>query len=168
MDEVQNSIRISVIDDEPLTLELLTVILGDLAQVDVALGSQRSLAAALGNPPDLVLCDLTMPGIDRIEVCRRLRRDPQTAQGSCYLSRLAWTSPTRSQRYPPALLITSKKPLSVLLTSCLHRRYFNDRLASEWGRHWATKPMAICGFGGPGVILSCSMTYTVTSRVTGA
>ena len=38
-----------------------------------------ALRAVASAPPDLVLLDLNLPGMDGIEVCRRLRRDPRTA-----------------------------------------------------------------------------------------
>ena len=41
--------------------------------VDVAADGQMGLIAARDNPPDLVVLDLMLPGIDGLEVCRRLR-----------------------------------------------------------------------------------------------
>lgn len=37
------------------------------------------LQTALSDPPDLVVLDLNLPGLDGLEVCRRLRKDPATA-----------------------------------------------------------------------------------------
>ncbi|HEX6122741.1 MAG TPA: response regulator transcription factor, partial [Ktedonobacterales bacterium] len=41
--------------------------------VDVALRGSEALSKALEHPPDLVILDLNLPGLDGIEVCRRLR-----------------------------------------------------------------------------------------------
>jgi two-component system response regulator MprA len=41
--------------------------------VDVALRGDEALQKALGHPPDLVILDVMMPGMDGFEVCRRLR-----------------------------------------------------------------------------------------------
>src|SRR5689334_9663367 len=39
-----------------------------------------ALLAAARTPPDLVLLDIVMPGLDGYEVCRRLRQMPETAE----------------------------------------------------------------------------------------
>ena len=39
----------------------------------------HALAAAKSTPPDLVILDLMLPGIDGLEVCQALRSDPRTA-----------------------------------------------------------------------------------------
>src|SRR5207247_1287565 len=41
--------------------------------VDVAENGEAGLQHALVNPPDVVVLDVLMPGLDGIEVCRRLR-----------------------------------------------------------------------------------------------
>jgi two-component system response regulator MprA len=41
--------------------------------VEVALDGPGALASAASHPPDLVLLDVMLPGIDGVEVCRRLR-----------------------------------------------------------------------------------------------
>ncbi len=42
-------------------------------QVSVALDGETGLKAARDNPPDLVVLDVMLPGLDGMEVCRRLR-----------------------------------------------------------------------------------------------
>src|SRR5437762_3234478 len=48
-------------------------------QVAEADSGEEGLAAAARRPPDLILLDITMPGIDGIETCRRLKAAPATA-----------------------------------------------------------------------------------------
>jgi DNA-binding response OmpR family regulator len=48
--------------------------------VTVAHDGERALREAEQNPPDAVLLDLNLPGMDGIEVCRELRRRPPTAR----------------------------------------------------------------------------------------
>src|SRR5437588_242353 len=46
----------------------------------IALSGEQGLTEALNqrNPPALILLDLMLPGMSGIELCRRLRREPQT------------------------------------------------------------------------------------------
>ena len=66
--------RALVVDDEP---SLVTVVAGYLQRegyaVDTAADGEAALAVARTNPPDIVVLDLMLPGIDGIEVCRALR-----------------------------------------------------------------------------------------------
>lgn len=71
--------RILVVDDELSNRELLATILRrDGCQVTLADSGEQALAAIATDPPDLILLDLVMPGIGGLDVCRRLRADPQT------------------------------------------------------------------------------------------
>ena len=46
---------------------------------DIAPDGSQALAAAKSAPPDLVILDLMLPGLNGLEVCRALRLDPRTA-----------------------------------------------------------------------------------------
>jgi two-component system, OmpR family, alkaline phosphatase synthesis response regulator PhoP len=71
---------ILVIDDEKDLVELVSYNLQKEGfVVRFARDGESGLASAAGNPPDLVLMDLMMPGMDGLEVCRRLRADSRTA-----------------------------------------------------------------------------------------
>src|SRR6201995_4392774 len=59
--------RIVVVDDDP------TVAGGDGHQVECVGDGQEALRRVAEEPPDLVVLDLMLPGIDGLEVCRRLR-----------------------------------------------------------------------------------------------
>lgn len=70
---------ILVIDDTPDNLALMQTLLKDLYKVKGANNGERGLKiAASGHPPDLILLDIMMPGIDGYEVCRRLKADAAT------------------------------------------------------------------------------------------
>ncbi len=67
-----------VVEDDPHIAGVLTDLLEDEGY-RVRLGVDgQALAAALADPPRLVLLDVMMPGMDGIEVCRRLKGDPRT------------------------------------------------------------------------------------------
>jgi len=68
--------RILVVDDEPNVRDSLQIALG-VAGFDVKTASQgaEALEAAARDQPDLIVLDVLMPGIDGLEVCRKLRAD---------------------------------------------------------------------------------------------
>lgn len=71
-------IRLVLADDHPVVREGLAAILGrfgDLQVVGLAADGLEAIELALGLRPDVVLCDLRMPGADGAEVARRLRAE---------------------------------------------------------------------------------------------
>lgn len=74
---------ILVVDDEAVNRELLLTILTQAGyEVEEAEGGAAALARAGEAPPDLILLDLMMPGMNGLEVCQRLKQDPRTAHVS--------------------------------------------------------------------------------------
>jgi two-component system response regulator MprA len=68
--------RLLVIDDDPKILSLLRRGLHFAGYaVDLAADGEEALAAARDRPPDIVVLDVMLPGVDGLEVCRRLRLD---------------------------------------------------------------------------------------------
>lgn len=69
-----------VVDDDPVIINLLQVNF-EIEGYDVltANGGEAGLAQAKANRPDAIVLDVMMPGMDGIEVARRLRQDPDTA-----------------------------------------------------------------------------------------
>lgn len=68
------SARILVIEDDEAILAFLRRGLSyDGYEVETAEDGQKGLAIARGNMPDLVVLDWMLPGMDGLEVCRRLR-----------------------------------------------------------------------------------------------
>ena len=66
--------RVLVIDDDPNVSEVVaTYLRREGAIVEVCDDGQAGLDAALAEPPDLVVLDLMLPGIDGLEVCRRIQ-----------------------------------------------------------------------------------------------
>lgn len=65
--------QILAVDDEPSSLELLEAILvAEGYVVSLFTNGQQALNSAMHNPPELVLLDVYMPGIDGFTVCRQL------------------------------------------------------------------------------------------------
>ncbi len=66
--------RVLVVDDDPNVGEVVRAYLArEGCVVDVCADGESGLAAAVADPPDLVVLDLMLPGVDGLEVCRRLR-----------------------------------------------------------------------------------------------
>lgn len=71
--------RILVIDDDPsITRSLARSLVHEGFEVDTANSGPDGLAVAEDRPPDLVILDLMMPGMDGYEVLRRLRKTDET------------------------------------------------------------------------------------------
>ncbi len=71
--------QVLVIEDEPQIADLLRRgLIYEGYAVEVALDGETGLAAARDRPPQIVLLDLLLPGIDGLSVCRRLRAADDT------------------------------------------------------------------------------------------
>lgn len=68
-----------VVDDDADTRKLLSAILAERGdEILQALDGDSALRIARLKPPDVVLLDVMMPGLDGVEVCRALKTDPRT------------------------------------------------------------------------------------------
>ena len=69
-----------IVDDTPDNIALLSGLLKNRYRIKVATEGERALRiAALDPPPDLILLDIMMPGMDGYEVCERLKANSHTA-----------------------------------------------------------------------------------------
>ena len=67
---------ILIVDDTPANLQVLAGMLDDRGYLTRPVTSGKmALLAAQNDPPDLVLLDITMPGMDGYEVCARMKAD---------------------------------------------------------------------------------------------
>lgn len=72
--------RILIIEDNPENMQLMMYLLTAFGHtvLETTLG-ETGLRLAKAESPDLILCDLHMPGMDGYEVAKRLKLDPQLA-----------------------------------------------------------------------------------------
>ena len=71
--------RILLVDDLPQNLEIFSGFLEHEGyRLELAQDGQQAVEMALKSPPDLILMDLEMPGIDGWEAARRLKSNSQT------------------------------------------------------------------------------------------
>ena len=71
---------ILIIDDNPLNLKLARVVLLTHGyQVQVANDAEEAIEILKGFHPHLILTDVQLPGINGLELTRRLKKDPRTS-----------------------------------------------------------------------------------------
>ena len=74
-----NQWRILVVDDDRLTVALLSHAITDLGLVETASNGQDALTRIQSVPPSLILLDAMMPGLSGFDVCARIKADPKLA-----------------------------------------------------------------------------------------
>ncbi len=76
---ISNTVTILAVDDIPDNLFILETILDDVDtyQLDCVDNGEDALAYVAETPPDLILLDVMMPGMDGYEVTRRIRQNKQ-------------------------------------------------------------------------------------------
>jgi two-component system, cell cycle response regulator DivK len=72
--------KILVVEDNLVNLELVTQLLEDDYAISTATDGNAGVARAQQLRPDLILMDLSLPGLDGWETTRRLRSDPALAR----------------------------------------------------------------------------------------
>jgi CheY-like chemotaxis protein len=71
--------RVLIVDDNPTNLKLVAYLVrANGYEVDTAGDAEAALAAIAAHRPALILMDLQLPGIDGLELTRRLKSDPAT------------------------------------------------------------------------------------------
>ncbi len=74
------STRILVVDDEPETLELIGFNLKEAGyEVSTALDGEEALKKVRTHGPGLIILDVMLPGMNGMEICKLLKREPATA-----------------------------------------------------------------------------------------
>lgn len=79
MSEKDQKKTILVVDDAPSNIQVVNSILKDTYSVRIATNGAKALELVKADPPpELILLDVMMPGMDGYEVCSRLKADPET------------------------------------------------------------------------------------------
>lgn len=80
--ENDERLRVLIVDDEPDWLELMVEILRETKEdvvIETAADGFEAGHKVAGFRPHVVLLDLMMPGIDGVQVCQAIKRDPETS-----------------------------------------------------------------------------------------
>jgi putative two-component system response regulator len=71
--------RILIVDDESFYTDVLDNLLGQEYEIDIVHNGEDALNQAASDPaPDLILLDVMMQDLDGYEVCKLLKKNPQT------------------------------------------------------------------------------------------
>lgn len=76
--KLMNRARVLLVDDNPLILDLMKKGLQAFADLSPCADSTQALVQCVSAPPDLVICDYRMPGVDGKQFVEALRKQPQT------------------------------------------------------------------------------------------
>src|SRR6202142_2289654 len=74
-----NNVKVLLVDDNPMVLELLHGALKPLAAVTTSSDTADALLKAVEDPPDLLVSDYRMPGMDGHQLVVKLKGRPKTA-----------------------------------------------------------------------------------------
>lgn len=162
---------ILIVDDDPASIQVLGRMLAEQGQLRFALSGAEGLRLAQEAPPDLLLLDADMPGIDGFEVCTRLKSDPVLADvpvifvtshsdTQTELAGLAAGAVDCISKPPQAPLVVARvrtqlrlkaltdelrrAALTDALTGVANRRRFDELLHREWQRAQRnTEPLSL-------------------------
>ena len=113
-----SQLRVMIIDDDDFQLDFATELLEELGirKITTALGGDNALLALDHQPaPDLIMCDIQMPGMDGFEVMKHL--GDRNFEGAVILisgqgARVLYTASLVAQLARLEFLGTVEKPLS--------------------------------------------------------
>ncbi|MEO5332164.1 MAG: diguanylate cyclase [Magnetococcus sp. YQC-5] len=154
--------KVFIVDDETVSIDVLVGLLRPYYRVISAKNGEHALQRLGSHPlPDIILLDITMPGMDGYEVCRHLKEDPKTRDIPVIFITSSTTEADETKGfavgavdyigkpYSPAIVLARVKThielkkrgdmlerLAVLdgLTCIPNRRRFDQFLDYEWSR----------------------------------
>jgi diguanylate cyclase (GGDEF)-like protein len=161
LDSTHGKPKLLVVDDQPDNIQLLVQAFAGHYQVFMATSGEQALAVCQSNPPDLVLLDVLMPGMDGFAVCRQLKAQEATSHipiilvtarpdagqethglglGAVdFISKPVNPAVVRARVHTHLTLKFQSDLLKKLvlldgLSGVFNRRYFDQQLATEWAR----------------------------------
>lgn len=161
LDSTHGKPKLLVVDDQPINIQVMYRCFAGDYQVFMATNGEQALALCASNPPDLILLDVVMPGLDGFEVCKRLKANDATRHIPVIFV-TAHTDPAQETHgltlgavdfiakpvNPDVVRARVKTHLTLKfqsdllrqlvfldgLTGVFNRRYFDQQIATEWAR----------------------------------
>ncbi|NVO05904.1 MAG: diguanylate cyclase [Rhodoferax sp.] len=161
LDSTHGRPKLLVVDDQPINIQVMYRCFAGDYQVFMATNGEQALSLCKSNPPDLILLDVVMPGVDGFEVCKRLKEDESTRHIPVIFV-TAHTDPAQETHglslgavdfiakpiNPDVVRARVKTHLTLKfqsdllrklvfldgLTGVFNRRYFDQQIATEWAR----------------------------------
>jgi putative two-component system response regulator len=124
--------RILIVDDEPLNIKVLVDLLRPNYNLLVAKNGEQALERmSMTPPPDLVLLDVMMPGMDGYEVCRHLKQNPHTATVPVIFCSAMGESEDETRGFECGAVDYITKPISPMVVKARVRTHLQLRQARE-------------------------------------
>ena len=148
---------ILVVDDDPDIVEVLRCLLHDAGYEVATADDGAALPLAHERQPHLILLDILMPGMDGVEVSRRLRADPATA----HIPIIALSA---TPQWLPALPVNDRLTKPFKLVDLLAKVAYWARAASGRRIHWREAGERSYGFDRTTGRVVASCIYGVGTR----
>jgi diguanylate cyclase (GGDEF)-like protein len=161
LDSTHGKPKLVVVDDQPINIQVMYRCFAGDYQVFMATNGEQALALCKSNPPDLILLDVVMPGLDGFEVCKQLKAD-ETTHHIPVIFVTSHTDPAQETHgltlgavdfiakpvNPDVVRARVKTHLTLKfqsdllrklvfldgLTGVFNRRYFDQQISTEWSR----------------------------------
>ena len=117
-----------VVDDTRIAATTIAQALTLLGyQAEVAYSPRVAIESIRKRVPDVILLDINMPGIDGVEVCRYLRRDPRTETVPIVAMSSEVEEETVDQVYEAGANVFLAKPIDIDILERALNRILNPR-----------------------------------------
>ena len=111
--EQQNNSRIYIVDDDSLSAKVMSSLLSDSGHiVESTTDAASAFDKILDAKPDCVICEMMMPEVDGLNLCKRIRETPDLAGMRFIMVSAKAYELTKSALSSSAPMATSANPLT--------------------------------------------------------